>query len=72
MYTSLILSVLVAGAGALQNLGPHNSATLKPQSVTGFKCLDSDANGCADDPTWCYGDCSPNDCAYFGQKVKPD
>ena len=36
------------------------------------KCLDSDANGCADDPTWCYGDCSPNDCAYVGQKVKPD
>ena len=36
------------------------------------KCLDSDANGCADDPDWCYGDCSPNDCAYVGQKVKPD
>ena len=27
---------------------------------------------CVDDPTWCYGDCSPNDCAYVGQKVKPD
>ena len=29
-------------------------------------------DGCADDPTWCYGDCSPNDCEYVGQKVKPD
>ena len=36
------------------------------------KCLESDANGCADDPSWCYGDCSPNDCAYVSQKVKPD
>jgi len=27
---------------------------------------------CVDDPTWCYGDCSPNDCAYVAQKVKPD
>ena len=36
------------------------------------KCLDGDANGCSDDPSWCYGDCSPNDCAYVSQKVKPD
>ena len=27
---------------------------------------------CVDDESWCYGDCSPNDCAYVGQKVKPD
>ena len=36
------------------------------------KCLDGDANGCSDDPSWCYGDCSPNDCEYVSQKVKPD
>ena len=37
------------------------------------KCLDGvDGSGCVDDATWCYGDCSPNDCAYVGQKVKPD
>jgi hypothetical protein len=28
-------------------------------------------DGCAD-ASWCYGDCSPNDCAYVSQKVKPD
>jgi hypothetical protein len=27
---------------------------------------------CVDDESWCYGDCSPNYCAYVGQKVKPD
>ena len=30
------------------------------------------SSDCVDDESWCYGDCSPNDCAYVGQKVKPD
>ena len=38
-------------------------------SVASLRRLDGE---CVDDPTWCYGDCSPNDCAYVGQKVKPD
>ena len=25
---------------------------------------------CTDDATWCYGSCSPNDCAYVAQKLK--
>lgn len=25
---------------------------------------------CADDPTWCYGDCDPNDCNYVAAKPK--
>jgi hypothetical protein len=25
---------------------------------------------CVDDATWCYGSCSPNDCAYVAQKLK--
>ena len=30
------------------------------------------SSDCVDDESWCYGDCSPNDCAYVSQKVKPD
>ena len=38
-------------------------------SVASLRRLEGE---CVDDPTWCYGDCSPNDCAYVSQKVKPD
>ena len=44
-------------------LTPNYQPTRKPTGGGGE---------CVDDESWCYGDCSPNDCAYVGQKVKPD
>ena len=36
-------------------------------SVASLRRLEGE---CVDDPTWCYGDCSPNDCAYGDYRVK--
>ena len=38
-------------------------------SVASLRRLEGE---CVDDPTWCYGDCAPNDCEYVGKKLKPD
>uniref|UniRef100_A0A7S4EE32 ShKT domain-containing protein n=1 Tax=Pelagomonas calceolata TaxID=35677 RepID=A0A7S4EE32_9STRA len=32
--------------------------------------VDCTSTSCVDDATWCYGSCSPNDCAYVAQKLK--
>ena len=46
---------------------PNYQPTRKPTGGGG-----GGGGECVDDESWCYGDCSPNDCAYVGQKVKPD
>ena len=51
-----------------QHAGSGNSA----QGSQERKPTGGGDEGCADDPDWCYGDCSPNDCDYVSKKVKPD
>lgn len=41
---------------------PHSPDQKKP----------SPAPACADDATWCYGNCNPNNCAYVAAKVRDD
>ena len=44
--------------------------TAKPTSEpTSTGAPTSRPTACADDPTWCYGNCSPNDCVYVAQKL---
>jgi hypothetical protein len=56
---TLVAALLARGAAEQLRV----AATRKPTGGS---------SDCVDDESWCYGDCSPNDCAYVSQKVKPD
>ena len=65
---------IVAVRAAIQLCGPADIYRIvgsTPNYQPTRKPTGSDSE-CVDDATWCYGDCSPNDCAYVAQKVKPD
>ena len=49
-------------------LGPSPQSTRGP--TPGPSRQPTPSTSCVDDATWCYGSCSPNDCAYVAQKLK--
>ena len=48
--------------------GPSPQSTRGP--TPGPSRQPTPSTSCVDDAAWCYGSCSPNDCAYVAQKLK--